>query len=104
MPTYPADAVVLRRLDYGEADRILTLLTREHGKLAVIAKGSRRTKARLGNGLGLFTRPQMLAAKGRYLDVVSPGERRGDGPDISRELPMTACGLPVAAAAGKAVE
>jgi len=34
MPTYQADAIVLRRLDYGEADRILTLLTREHGKLA----------------------------------------------------------------------
>ena len=32
MPTYQADAVVLRRLDYGEADRILTLLTREPGR------------------------------------------------------------------------
>ncbi|HKV32255.1 MAG TPA: recombination protein O N-terminal domain-containing protein, partial [Candidatus Dormibacteraeota bacterium] len=34
MPTYQADAIVLRRLDYGDADRILTLLTREYGKLA----------------------------------------------------------------------
>src|SRR6266576_2179664 len=54
MPTYQADAVVLRRLDYGEADRILTLLTREHGKLAAIAKGSRRAKGRSGSSLDLF--------------------------------------------------
>ena len=47
MPTYQADAIVLRRLDYGDADRILTLLTREHGKLAAIAKGARRSKARV---------------------------------------------------------
>jgi len=86
MPTYPADAVVLRRLDYGEADRILTLLTREHGKLAVIAKGSRRAKARMGNGLDLFTRSQMMLAKGRNLDVVAQAERRGDVRNISGDL------------------
>ena len=77
MPTYQADAVVLRRLDYGEADRILTLLTREHGKLAAIAKGSRRAKARSGNSLDLFARSRMMLAKGRNLDVVAQVERRG---------------------------
>src|SRR5438552_17607818 len=60
MPTYQADAVVLRRLDYGEADRILTLLTREHGKLSAIAKSSRRAKARSANGLDLFARSRMM--------------------------------------------
>src|SRR5437879_12252544 len=90
MPTYPADAVVLRRLDYGEADRILTLLTREHGKLAAIAKGSRRAKARMGNGLDLFTRSQMKLAKGRNLDGVAQAERRGDVRHISGDLHRTA--------------
>ena len=51
MPTYQANAVVLRRLEYGEADRILTLLTREYGKLGAIAKGARRGKARAGSSL-----------------------------------------------------
>ena len=83
MPTYQADAVVLRRLDYGEADRILTLLTREHGKLAAIAKGSRRAKARSGNSLDLFARSRMMLAKGRNLDVVAQVERRGDVRHIS---------------------
>ncbi|MDQ6711258.1 MAG: DNA repair protein RecO, partial [Candidatus Dormibacteraeota bacterium] len=77
MPTYSADAIVLRRLDYGEADRILTLLTREYGKLAAIAKGARRARAKNGSTLDLFCRSQMMLAKGRNLDVVAQAERRG---------------------------
>src|SRR2546428_9918428 len=100
MPTYPADAVVLRRLDYGEADRILTLLTREHGKLAVIAKGSRRAKARMGNGLDLFTRSQMPLGQGPNLDLAAPAEPRRDVRHTNRDLHPTAyaCLVPHAAA------
>src|SRR5947207_11766906 len=104
MPTYPADAVVLRRLDYGEADRILTLLPREHGKLAAIAKGARRAKARMGNGLDLFTRSQMMLAKGRNLDVVAQAERRGDVRNISGDLHRTAYACLVAEVADKVLE
>src|SRR5437870_5883325 len=104
MPTYQADAVVLRRLDYGEADRILTLLTREHGKLAAIAKGSRRAKARSGTGLDLFTRSQMMLAKGRNLDVVAQSERRGDTRNISGDLQRTAYACLVAEVADKVLE
>lgn len=104
MPTYQADAVVLRRLDYGEADRILTLLTREHGKLAAIAKGSRRAKARMGNGLDLFSRSQMMLAKGRNLDVVAQAERRGDVRNISGDLHRTAYASLVAEVADKVLE
>lgn len=47
-------AIVLRRTNYGEADRILQLLTPEHGKLSVIAKGARREKSKLAGGIELF--------------------------------------------------
>jgi DNA repair protein RecO (recombination protein O) len=90
MPTYQADAVVLRRLDYGEADRILTLLTREYGKLGAIAKGARRSKARMGSSLDLFSHATMMLAKGRNLDVVAQVERRGDARHISGDLQRTA--------------
>src|SRR5205807_2276546 len=90
MPTYQADAIVLHRLDYGDADRILTLLTREYGKLAAIAKGSRRSKARVGSSLDLFGRSRMMLAKGKNLDVVAQVERRGDVRNISGDLRRTA--------------
>lgn len=104
MPTYQADAIVLRRLDYGEADRILTLLTREHGKLSAIAKGSRRAKARAANGLDLFGRSRMMLAKGHNLDVVAQAERRGDVRNISGDLHRTAYACLVAEVADKVLE
>lgn len=47
-------AIVLRRTNYGEADRILQLLTPEHGKVSVIAKSARREKSKLAGGIELF--------------------------------------------------
>jgi DNA repair protein RecO (recombination protein O) len=104
MPTYQADAVVLRRLDYGEADRILTLLTREYGKLSAIAKGSRRAKARAATSLDLFARSRMMLAKGHNLDVVAQAERRGDVRHISGDLQRTAYACLVAEVADKVLE
>ena len=43
MPLYQDEGVVLRTAKLGEADRILTLLTRDHGKVRAVAKGVRRT-------------------------------------------------------------
>lgn len=47
-------AIILKRTDYGEADRILQLLTPDHGKLGLIAKGARREKSKLAGGIELF--------------------------------------------------
>ncbi len=47
-------AIVLRRVDYGEADRILTVLTRDNGIISVMARGVRREKSRLAGGIELF--------------------------------------------------
>ena len=49
-----AKAIVLKRLNYGEADRILTVITPDNGKLSAIAKGARRAKSKLAGGLELF--------------------------------------------------
>src|SRR5947208_14416827 len=72
LATYRDRAVVLRKLDYGEADRIFTLLTREHGKVGAIAKGVRRPSSKLGPSLELYGHVDLLLAKGRgELDVVA---------------------------------
>ncbi len=56
---------VLARTDFGEADRILTLLTPDHGKLRMIAKGVRRQKSKLAGGIELFSISDVSYAAGR---------------------------------------
>jgi len=68
---YRTEAIVLARLDYGEADRIVTLFTPRRGKLRVIVKGARKPLSRLGPHLDFFCRSTLLLAKGRELDIVS---------------------------------
>ena len=76
LATYRDRAVVLRKLDYGEADRIFTLLTHTHGKVGAIAKGVRRPSSKLGPSLELYGHVDVLLAKGRGdLDVVAQVQR-----------------------------
>ncbi|HEX6819569.1 MAG TPA: DNA repair protein RecO [Ktedonobacterales bacterium] len=73
---YGSEAIVLRRTDFGESDRILTLFTPTYGKVRAIAKGVRRTTSRLAGHLESFTRTQLLLATGRDLDIVTQAEAR----------------------------
>jgi len=72
--SYRAEAVILRRMDLGEADRLLTIYSREHGKLKQVAKGARRPSSRKAGHLELFTHVQIQAARGRELDVITQVE------------------------------
>lgn len=58
-------AIVLSRSDYGEKDRILTVLTPGHGKLRAIAKGVRSSRSRLAGGIELFAENELALAGGR---------------------------------------
>jgi DNA repair protein RecO (recombination protein O) len=71
---YVTDAIVLSRFDYGEADRIMTLFTPEHGKFKAIAKGVRRTTSRLGGSLEPLAELRVALARGRTFDVVTQVE------------------------------
>jgi DNA repair protein RecO (recombination protein O) len=72
--SFRAEAVVLRHADWGEADRLLTLFTREHGKLRAIAKGARKLLSRKAGHLEPFTRVTIQLARGRELPIVSQVE------------------------------
>lgn len=67
---YRTEGVVIRRSDFGEADRMLTLITPQ-GKRRVIAKGARKTTSRLAGHIELFTHATLLLAVGRTLDIVT---------------------------------
>ncbi len=71
---YATDAIVLSRFDYGEADRILTLLTPMSGKIKAIAKGIRRPTSRIGGSLEPFAELRLALAHGRTFDVVTQVE------------------------------
>ncbi|MBI5668133.1 MAG: DNA repair protein RecO [Chloroflexi bacterium] len=67
-------AIILKRRDFGEADRLLTVLTPEHGKLDVIAKGARKPTSHKTGHVELFTRADMLIHRGRDLDIAVQAE------------------------------
>ena len=74
MPTYRDEAVVLRTHKLGEADRIITMLSRQHGKIRAVAKGVRRTTSKFGARLEPFSHVDLQFATGRTLDVVTQVE------------------------------
>ena len=71
---YRDDGVVLRTQKLGEADRIITLLTRHNGRVRAVAKGVRRTKSRFGARLEPFTHVDVMVHPGRSLDVITQAE------------------------------
>lgn len=77
MPLYRDEAIVLRTHKLGEADRIVTLLTRQHGKVRAVAKGVRRTASRFGSRLEPFMVADLQLYEGRSLDVVTQAETLG---------------------------
>ncbi|MDN7120757.1 DNA repair protein RecO [Nocardioides sp. ChNu-153] len=74
MPLYRDEAVVLRTHKLGEADRIITLLTRRHGRVRAVARGVRRTTSRWGSRLEPFTHVDLQLAEGRNLDTITQAE------------------------------
>lgn len=71
MPTYRDEGVVLRTHKLGEADRIITLLTRSHGKVRAVARGVRRTSSKFGGRLEPFSHVDVQFAVGKSLDVIA---------------------------------
>ncbi|WP_296141132.1 DNA repair protein RecO [uncultured Tessaracoccus sp.] len=75
MPTYRDEAVVLRTHQLGEADRIITFLTRANGKVRAVARGVRRSSSKFGSRLEPFNHVDVQLAEGRgSLDVVAQVE------------------------------
>lgn len=71
---YSVEALIIRGRDYGEADRILTLYTKEHGKIQAIAKGVRKSLSRLRGGVQMFAHSKLLLYQGKSLDTISQSE------------------------------
>ena len=86
--TYKTEAVVLKQINLGEADRILTLYTPDQGKVRAVARGVRRPKSKLSGHLELLNQASVSLSYGRNLDSINEAQSirsfRGIRDDLSR--------------------
>lgn len=93
MPLYRDEAIVLRAQKLGEADRIVTLLTRSHGRVRAVARGVRKTSSRIGARLEPFGHVDVQLYEGRSLDTVSQVESLASyGATLAADYPRWTAG------------
>lgn len=78
--------IVLRGYPFGEADRVVVILSPNHGKLRTVAKGVRKTKSRFGGRLEPFTHVDLVLYEGRNLDTITQVSVIEAFPDLRRDL------------------
>ena len=82
MPQFKTSAIVIKTLDYGESDRILTFYASDFGKIKGIAKGAKKSRRRFSNALELFTLSSLI-----FFDKRESGLVRIEGCDIVNAFP-----------------
>lgn len=70
MATYQTEAMILRRSNFGEADRLVTVFSDRYGKIRAVAKGIRRPAAKMAGSLELFSKTHLRLAQGKNLDII----------------------------------
>jgi DNA repair protein RecO (recombination protein O) len=94
VPTYRDEAIVLRAQKLGEADRIVTLLTRSHGRVRGVARGVRKTTSRIGARLEPFSHVDVQLYEGRSLDTVTQVETiAAHGATLAADYPGWTSGM-----------
>lgn len=74
MNTYKTEGVVLKRVNFGEADRIVTLYTKHFGKVVCLAKGIRKMSSRKRGSLEIFNQVVFFAVRGKGMDIITETE------------------------------
>ena len=94
--TYRAEGLVLKNVSFGEADLLVTLCSREWGKVRAVAKGVKRTNSKMVGHFEPLTVVRLALARGRTLDVVNQGEVAENFGGLKSDLPNLTKGLYVA--------
>jgi len=90
---YQTEAIIIKKVKLGEADRILTLYTPHLGKIQAVARGVRRSRSKLAGHLELLTHSQVSLARGRNLDVIIGSQTINSFLPLKTNLELTACAL-----------
>lgn len=92
MPTYHAEGLVIKRTNYSEADQILTIFTKNRGKVSAIAKGSRKLTSRKGGHLELLNHSIFSLAEGKSLYIITEAETIEPFSEIKSDLDKSSLG------------
>ena len=87
--TFRSEAIVLKRSDIGEADRLLTLYSRDYGKIRAVAKGARKPQTRKTGHVELFMRTNFMFAQGKTIDIITQAELIEAYPGVRDDLMRT---------------
>jgi len=87
---YKTQGIVIRKRDLSEADRLLTIYTKDFGKILVKAKAVKKSQAKLKGHLELFLYSDLMLAEGRGLDIVTGAETIDNFSSIHNQLPSLA--------------
>jgi len=71
---YKTEGIILKRKNFGEADKVLTIFTKHYGKIKVIAKGIRKITSKKAGTLELFNHCKLVLAKGKDLDIITEAQ------------------------------
>ncbi len=93
---YQTEAIIINRINLGEADRVLTIYTPNLGKIRAVAKGVRRPQSKLGGHVELLTHSRLMLARGRNLDIITQAQTINNFLPLKEDLERTASGLYVA--------
>lgn len=88
--TYSDEGIVLARRSYGEADRILSVYCKNHGRVSLMAKGVRRTTSRKRGHLEVFSQIRFQAFHGKGLDLISEAEIIDNFSEVRKNLKKVA--------------
>jgi len=86
MATIKTKGVILKRKNFGEADRILTVYTEKLGKVSVIAKGSRKALSKLAGHIEAFYLSNLMLAEGKNLYTLTSAEIVKNYPNLRNNL------------------
>ncbi len=88
MKAYRVEGIVIKRKNFGEADRILTVFTKKYGKLKILAKGVRRITSRRGGNVELFNQVDLGIHNGRTFDILTEAQVLSSFSKIRKKLDL----------------
>ena len=91
--TYQTEAIIIKKIKLGEADRILTFYTPHLGKIRAVAKGVRRPRSKMAGHLELLTHSLVSLARGRNLDTVTGSQTINSFLPLKSDLQLTSYAL-----------